>query len=100
MEIIRATRRSIGGKFFIPEPFSKHELVLEAGDKIYLTTDGLMDQQSPSRHRFGSPRFIKFLNDHHGLPIEEQKRRLEEMMIGFMKIEKQRDDITIMGIKL
>jgi serine phosphatase RsbU (regulator of sigma subunit) len=100
VEIIRATRRSIGGKHFIPEPFTKHELVLEAGDKIYLTTDGLMDQQSPSRDRFGSPRFIKFLNDHHGLPVEEQKRKLEEMMIGFMKIEKQRDDITIMGIKL
>jgi len=100
VEIVRATRRSIGGKHFIPEPFTKHDLVLEAGDQIYLGTDGLVDQHSPSRTRFGSPRFIQILNDHKEMTQEVQKQKLEEEMIGFMKTEKQRDDITILGIKL
>jgi hypothetical protein len=32
--------------------------------------------------------------------MNELHNRLEEEMVGFMKYEKQRDDITIMGIKL
>ena len=67
---------------------------------FYLGSDGLVDQHSPSRERFGSKRLVRFLNDHKGLTMDIQKQKLEEEMIGFMKTEKQRDDITILGIKL
>ena len=74
--------------------------VSETGDRIYLSSDGLVDQHSPSRERFGSRRLVRFLNEHKELPMEVQKQKLEEEMIGFMKTEKQRDDITILSIKL
>ncbi len=100
VETVKADRRTIGGKHFNPSPFTKKELSLEEGDRIFLATDGLMDQNAPSRERFGSPRFIQFINDQGNISMWELKVRLEELMLGFMKTEKQRDDITIMGIKL
>ncbi|MFC2116043.1 YfiR/HmsC family protein [Bacteroidota bacterium] len=100
LEVIRGDRRTIGGKYFNPNPFTKSELALQKGDRIYLTSDGLMDQHSFEREKFGTKRFINFLNENASLSMEEQKLKLEEAIVGFMKIEKQRDDITIMGIKL
>ena len=32
--------------------------------------------------------------------MNEQKRYLDEELVGFQKYEKQRDDITVLGIKL
>lgn len=100
VEIIKSSRRTIGGKYFNPEPFIKNELILKPGDILYLSTDGLIDQHSPDRHRFGTSRLTSLLDQHKDLPMAEQKQKLEEEMIGFMKTEKQRDDITIVGIKL
>jgi serine phosphatase RsbU (regulator of sigma subunit) len=100
VEMIRGDRRTIGGRRFIPSPFSKNELALKRGDRIYLTSDGLMDQHSPDREKFGTKRFLAFLNEHASLGMAEQQTKLEEQMMGFMKHQKQRDDITIMGIKL
>ena len=100
VEMIRGDRRTVGGRYFSPIPFSKNELSLKRGDRIYLTSDGLMDQHSPEREKFGTKRFIAFLNENNSLGMNEQHVKLEEEMIGFMKLEKQRDDITIMGIKL
>jgi len=100
VEVIRGDRRTIGGRHFNPNPFSKNELALKKGDRIFLTSDGLMDQHSPEREKFGTRRFIAFLNGSGSLDMNEQHDKLEEEMVGFMKYEKQRDDITIMGIKL
>ncbi len=100
VEVVRGDRRTIGGKHFNPNPFSKNELALRKGDRIYLTSDGLMDQHSPEREKFGTKRFVEFLNEHATLSINDQQSRLEEQMMGFMKLEKQRDDITIIGFKL
>jgi serine phosphatase RsbU (regulator of sigma subunit) len=100
VEMIRGDRRTIGGRRFVPSPFSKIELSLKRGDRIYLTTDGLMDQHSPDRDKFGTKRFMAFLKENASLGMHKQKTILEEQMIGFMQQQKQRDDITIMGIIL
>ncbi|MFC2099018.1 PP2C family protein-serine/threonine phosphatase, partial [Bacteroidota bacterium] len=100
VEVIKGDRRTIGGRHFNPNPFSKNELVMKKGDKIYLTSDGLMGQHSPEREKFGTRRFIDFLNRNSSMSMTEQQNKLEEEILGFMKVEKQRDDITIMGIKL
>jgi serine phosphatase RsbU (regulator of sigma subunit) len=100
VEIIKGDRRTTGGGHFNPNPFSKHELSLQAGDRIYLTTDGLMDQHSPSRVRYRAGCFVEFLNRHGHLPMEEQQTRLEEELREHMSTENQTDDITVLGLKL
>jgi len=100
VEIIKGDRRTTGGGHFNPIPFSKHELSLQKGDRIYLTTDGLMDQHSPSRIRFRAKRFVEFLNRYGNMPMNEQQTRLEEELHAYRSTENQTDDITVMGLKL
>jgi serine phosphatase RsbU (regulator of sigma subunit) len=100
VEIIKGDRRTTGGGHFNPNPFSKHELSLKKGDRIYLTTDGLMDQHSPSRIRFRAKRFVEFLNRYGNLPMNEQQTRFEEELHAYRSTENQTDDITVLGLKL
>ena len=100
VEIIKGDRRTTGGGHFNPNPFSKNELSLQKGDRIYLTTDGLMDQHSPSRVKYRSKRFVHFLNRYGNLPMDEQQARLDEELHDYMSDENQTDDITVMGLKL
>ncbi len=100
VEIIKGDRRTTGGGHFNPNPFSKNELALQKGDRIYLTTDGLMDQHSPSRVKYRSKRFVHFLNRCGNLPMDEQQARLDEELHDYMSDENQTDDITVMGLKL
>jgi serine phosphatase RsbU (regulator of sigma subunit) len=100
IEIVKGDRRTTGGGHFNPNPFSKHELSLHHGDRIYLTTDGLMDQHSPSRVRYRSKRFVEFLKRCGDLPMKEQQIRLEEELNAYRSNENQTDDITVMGLKL
>jgi serine phosphatase RsbU (regulator of sigma subunit) len=100
IEIIKGDRRTTGGGHFNPNPFSKHELLLQKDDRIYLTTDGLMDQHSPRREKYRSKRFVEFLNRYGNLPMKEQQAKLEEEMLAYRSSEYQTDDITVMGLKL
>jgi serine phosphatase RsbU (regulator of sigma subunit) len=72
---------------------------LNKGGRIYLTTDGITDQNSPERDKFGIDRLKEILSKTFGLPLEEQKQILEEALLGFMRYEKQRDDITLLCVQ-
>ncbi len=100
VEIVKGDRRTTGGGHFNPNPFSKHELSLHKNDRIYLTTDGLMDQHSPSREKFRSKRFVEFLNRNGHLPMKKQLARLEDELHAFRSNENQTDDITVLGLIL
>ena len=100
VEIVKGDRRTTGGGFFNPNPFTKHELSLQHGDRIYLTTDGLMDQHSPDRVRYRAKRFVAFLNKHGHLPMQEQQKKLADELQAYQSSENQTDDITVVGIKL
>ena len=98
--MIKGNRKTIGGRFQKEQKFEQIELNLKKGDKIYLTTDGLTDQHSPEREKFGIPRFTDFLCNKSHLSLEEQKSELENSLLGFMKYARQRDDITVVGIEI
>jgi serine phosphatase RsbU (regulator of sigma subunit) len=67
---------------------------------IYLTTDGYIDQANPQRRRFGSPSFIALIEQVQKEPMQTQKQILTETLEIFMEGTKQRDDITVLAIKL
>jgi serine phosphatase RsbU (regulator of sigma subunit) len=100
VEMVRGDRKTIGGRFNAELDFTSREITLNKGDRIYLTTDGITDQNSPERDKFGIDRLMKILTTTFTLPLEKQKQNLEEELIGFMKYEKQRDDITVLGVQI
>ncbi len=101
VQMIKGDRKPIGGKRAMQSPveFKNKYLTLSANDIIYLTTDGMIDQNNPKRKRFGTPRFLDLLNEVKDFDLEKQQDYIEKTLRDFMADQPQRDDITIMGVK-
>ncbi|HRW63272.1 MAG TPA: SpoIIE family protein phosphatase, partial [Bacteroidales bacterium] len=100
IEEIKGTRKSIGGKKEGIEDFSSVEIKLESGDILYLSSDGLTDQNNKERKRFGSNKLKEILQLNIDQSMENQKLAIEKELDIFMENEEQRDDITLIGIKI
>ena len=67
---------------------------------LFLSSDGITDQNNPERKRYGSQRLndliIKIVQD----PLIQQKESIESDLKNFQQNAEQRDDITLIGIKI
>ncbi len=102
LKVIKGNRRSIGGVLAIYSDFDyeQQEITLHKNDIIYLSSDGMIDQNNRDRKRLGTPRFLKLLDRVKDLPLTEQKIKIFSEFNKFKGDEEQRDDITVWGIKL
>ncbi|GAA4836103.1 hypothetical protein GCM10023331_21670 [Algivirga pacifica] len=101
---ISGDRRSIGGPKRIgkeKKPFTTKKIELEKGTELFLTTDGFVDQSGGGKRRkFGTKRFLEELVSLEGRSIQRQIDLLEERLDIYRSGQEQRDDITILGVKL
>jgi len=98
---IRGDRKSIGGKSHSDRlEFTSHTIELKHGDCFYLSTDGFADQNAPSRKRIGSQRFSEILAEAAPLSAIEQNAYILNVLKTHRGTEDQRDDITVIGIKV
>ncbi|MGD2089649.1 MAG: two-component regulator propeller domain-containing protein [Candidatus Aminicenantes bacterium] len=104
---IKGDRKSIGGRQKEKKhSFTNHEIDILDKDKnqdgimIYLTTDGFADQQNPHNQKYGTLRLKKFLRDHAYLNPTQQKQALLEELKKHRANEEQRDDISIIGLRI
>jgi serine phosphatase RsbU (regulator of sigma subunit) len=80
--------------------FTRHELVIQKGDMIYLYSDGYEDQFGGEKDsKFSRKRFRELLMEIHTLPVDDQKVRMEERLDEWMDGYEQIDDIMILGIR-
>jgi serine phosphatase RsbU (regulator of sigma subunit) len=95
-------RKSIGGYNLSKREiqFTNYEQELEKGDMIYLFSDGIIDQNGPERKKFGRVRLEETMIDCVKLRAIEQHAIFEQRLREFMTNEDQRDDITLIGLKL
>ncbi|MCG8696731.1 MAG: SpoIIE family protein phosphatase, partial [Bacteroidales bacterium] len=102
LEFIKGSRKSIGGLRSRKSRhlFEKVELQLQTDDIIYLFTDGIIDQHSPTRERYTRERLMLLLKQVASFDLEKQKEIIEREISMHMQKEKQTDDITFMGIRL
>lgn len=104
IQYIKGTVRGIGGKKRLrnkpKKPFVEHKLVLNKGEKIYLTTDGLFDLQSPHRKKYGRLNFMDLLKRNQNKDLSKQYDAIIETLEEHKKAEAQIDDITVLGIQL
>lgn len=99
---IKGSRRSVGGVQSMVTEFEYQQEVLKfsKNDILYLSSDGLIDQNNYERKRYGTPRFFNILEKVKDLPLAEQKIKILDDFNSFKNDEHQRDDITIWAIKL
>ena len=98
---LKGDRKSIGGvrsKRNTAE-FTDQELTLKSGDMIYLTSDGIIDQNDSERHRFGTEKFLALLYSIKDKPMDSQGGLIRQSLDDYKKDEEQRDDISVIGIK-
>ncbi|SKC63445.1 two-component regulator propeller domain-containing protein [Ohtaekwangia koreensis] len=100
VNILSADRRSIGGQYTTERPFTTKELIVEKGTTFYLATDGYTDQNNPDRIKLGTPRLKEVISQVVFLPLSEQKVAFDEVLDEHQQAADQRDDITLIGVKV
>jgi serine phosphatase RsbU (regulator of sigma subunit) len=102
MSVVEGDHKSIGGCSEVKSSihFKDNEVIIRKGDMFYISSDGIIDQNGPDKKRFGTPRLLDNLKMLANYTPDEQKKKLESVMNEFLNNQEQRDDITIIGIKL
>ncbi|TAD96475.1 MAG: tetratricopeptide repeat protein [Bacteroidetes bacterium] len=101
LEEIKGDKQGIGGKLRKTRfDFNNEYLRLETGDLLYITSDGFSDQNDSKRNRFGKKRFIEAINGSKKLPLSAQKENLLYILDEFKGEEEQRDDISVIALKI
>jgi len=98
---VKGTNRAIGGKQKGEHKnFEKHSAKLGKGEKIYLLSDGLIDQNDQEGTKFGKKRFKELLENIISKSFDQQHERINDEINQMLAYQTQRDDITIMGVQI
>ncbi len=96
---IKGDKMPIGVSGVIEESFTKHEIQMKKGDRIYLFTDGYADQFGGEQdQKFKIKRFRELLIATEELELKQQKDLLKKTIIDWKGKKDQIDDILVMGI--
>lgn len=81
--------------------FTLHSIELNAGDTLYLYTDGYADQFGGEKgKKFKYKQLNELLLSHNALSLAEQKNKLEHAFSDWKGSLEQVDDVLVIGIKL
>ncbi|MGQ0799820.1 MAG: SpoIIE family protein phosphatase [Pseudomarimonas sp.] len=102
IEIIKGDRRSIGyRRSAAGTHFANHVLTLTPGLRLYLFTDGLLDQNGGERAiALGTKALSALLQSWREQALAAQGDLLRQALIQYRGALPQRDDIALVGIRL
>lgn len=102
IEILKGSVKGIGGASWqqTDETFDNSVFTFEKNDILYLTTDGIIDLGSPDKKRYGTKQFVEQLKKMADLKLSEQKLLMEQSVKMHQQEAEQRDDITLLALKL
>ncbi|HSH64724.1 MAG TPA: SpoIIE family protein phosphatase, partial [Bacteroidia bacterium] len=83
-----------------PLLFTNHKQSIQKGDMIYLFSDGFPDQKGGAeKKKFFYKPFKELLTSISNLPVDQQKKQLDQTITDWIGSGEQVDDILIMGIR-
>jgi serine phosphatase RsbU (regulator of sigma subunit) len=97
--IINGNRIYLGGINAIAD-FEDRMVEVEKHTTFYFFTDGFADQNDSERNRFGIKKLQNLLLSGVNLPFETQKDKLIAALETHQGTEPQRDDISLVGLKI
>ena len=81
--------------------FTNNKVDVRSGDMLYIFTDGFADQFGGEHEKkFKTINIRSLLKEIHLLPVEEQKRRLDNAIRNWMRDLAQVDDILFIGTRV
>lgn len=82
-------------------PFTQQTIQLQKNDVVYTLTDGFPDQFGGSQgKKFMSKNLKQLLSANAGLPMNEQKQKLQTIFTEWKGNNEQVDDVTVIGIRI
>ncbi len=101
LEEIKATKKAIGGLTDDDQHFESHSIQLQAGDTIYLTTDGYADLfNGKNGKKLMSKKFKEILLSIQDKSMPNQALYLETFAEEWKSGVEQVDDILVIGIRV
>jgi serine phosphatase RsbU (regulator of sigma subunit) len=99
-QMVKGNKKSLAGVYTDVLTFDQHEIILPQGAILYMATDGYADQNDDQRRKIGMKDFQQILASfvHESLAIQEEKLK-SSLEIHQSGVE-QRDDITVLGLKI
>ncbi|MCS6821119.1 MAG: SpoIIE family protein phosphatase [Microscillaceae bacterium] len=98
---LKGDRISIGGWHVENRrSFQNQERIIRKNDLLFLCTDGIIDNPNPNRKKFGEKRFENLLLEIAHLPMEIQKEKILQEVKLHQQDAEQRDDLTLLGLKI
>lgn len=98
---IKGERRSLGGGGRAKaDDFIQHTLPRVHGLMVYLSSDGFADQPNHLRQPFDTSGLRALLQKIAGVPVKEQAVAVEQALDAHRGGAAQRDDITLLGVRL
>lgn len=99
LTIIKSDRKSVGYvRTDKNQQYSEHDITIKENTKLYITTDGVPDQEGTNNRRYGIKQFKKIIFDNHKLSFDTQFSALQENFLDFKGTCEQSDDITVIGL--
>jgi len=97
VEMLKTTGLPVG--LFPKRTFDSESVKLNAGDLLYLCSDGVTDACTKDEKEFGVPRLVETLKMHATRPADEIIDRVFQAIDTFVGDAPQFDDITMMVLK-
>ncbi|WP_462281816.1 SpoIIE family protein phosphatase [Salinivirga cyanobacteriivorans] len=102
IETIKADRMPIGYHIKVDTPFTRKEVKLQKGDRLYMFSDGYPDQfGGEDGRKYMSKRFKRKIIETGTLSMSEQKQALDESIEEWKGDRyEQIDDIIVIGVQI
>jgi serine phosphatase RsbU (regulator of sigma subunit) len=100
IKTLQGNRIGIGGFSERVRVFENQTVCLPKETMVYLSTDGFIDQNNNERKRFGSQAFKNLLAEISSFSPFQQKIALSGILKKYQQEEEQRDDISVIGLKM
>jgi len=98
---LKGDRKAIGGyQSENHRTFTCLEATLHKGDSIYLFSDGYIDTPDYRRKRFGTKKLKEILYKNFKKPMLQQEEVLNQALDEHQGNNAQRDDTTLLGLKI
>ena len=97
---IKPNKQPIGG-YVTTDPFTTHEVQVEKGDCVYMTSDGFPDQFGGEKgKKYKYKRFKELLLRHSQLKMIDQKSKISTEFWEWKQGFEQIDDVCVMGVRI
>ncbi|MDF2521180.1 MAG: rsbU, partial [Clostridia bacterium] len=80
--------------------YKEYELHLNAGDRLFLYTDGVAEATDAHNKLYGTDRMLNALNDNKNMNCDKLLGRMKEDIDAFVGEAPQFDDITMLSLEL